>query len=252
MESIGATQQGPDVLVSLFSIASAAGRLACGSVPDHFLQTRAIPRQGSRALQTLSPETLNLACGSVPDHFLQTRAIPRQGSCALKTLRPERLNLACGSVPDPFLQTRAIPRQGSCALAKGILFRTQGIEGFRVVQHHAPLKPAGRLRCAARRRFRPGWVPFSGEGGSALWAWSLLGEPRRAANNQLWLWLCPQDAVPHRCGRPDRSCSGAGQHVQGGAAVGRGPGCRLCIRLPLEPHAAPGWRGIFKMKYTIF
>ena len=46
VESIGATQQGPDVLVSLFSIASAAGRLACGSVPDHFLQTRAHPQAG--------------------------------------------------------------------------------------------------------------------------------------------------------------------------------------------------------------
>ena len=82
VESIGATQQGPDVLVSLFSIASAAGRLACGSVPDHFLQAHAIPRQGAAAAWLFwgrSPVAL-------PAHWRTAAASDSRLGCARRTL----------------------------------------------------------------------------------------------------------------------------------------------------------------------
>jgi hypothetical protein len=47
VESIGGDDQGPDVLVSLFSVFSAAGRLACGAIPEHFLHSRGIPRRAA-------------------------------------------------------------------------------------------------------------------------------------------------------------------------------------------------------------
>ena len=189
MESIGATQQGPDVLVSLFSIASAAGRLACGSVPDHFLQTRHIPRQASRSL------------------------------------------------------------------VFGCLVTVQDIKGFRAVQHQTPetcWPPALQILKGKRDGLSNNKHTSSRPSPVDTRLWTVAARQSRVTAGRWSLspclslkppWLCTQDAVPHRCGRADRSWSGAGQHVQGGAAVGRSPGGRLCVRLPLEPDAAPGWRG---------
>ncbi|CAL8464603.1 g4138 [Coccomyxa elongata] len=44
VESLGGGRDGQDVLVSLFSVFSAAGRLACGSIPERLLQTYGLPR----------------------------------------------------------------------------------------------------------------------------------------------------------------------------------------------------------------
>ena len=44
MEALGGLPDGQDVLVSLFSIFSAAGRLACGSVPEALWRRYGVPR----------------------------------------------------------------------------------------------------------------------------------------------------------------------------------------------------------------
>ena len=44
MESLGGMPDGQDVLVSLFSIFSAAGRLACGGLPETMWQRHRVPR----------------------------------------------------------------------------------------------------------------------------------------------------------------------------------------------------------------
>ncbi len=44
VESLGGGRDGQDVLVSLFSVFSAAGRLACGSIPERLLQSYGLPR----------------------------------------------------------------------------------------------------------------------------------------------------------------------------------------------------------------
>lgn len=44
VESLGGGRDGQDVLVSLFSVFSAAGRLACGSIPERLLQRHGLPR----------------------------------------------------------------------------------------------------------------------------------------------------------------------------------------------------------------
>lgn len=44
VESLGGAADGQDVLVSLFSIFSAAGRLACGFLPEVLLRRYGVPR----------------------------------------------------------------------------------------------------------------------------------------------------------------------------------------------------------------
>ena len=44
VKSLGGLPDGQDVLVSLFSIFSAAGRLACGFLPETFLRRYSVPR----------------------------------------------------------------------------------------------------------------------------------------------------------------------------------------------------------------
>ena len=44
VESLGGLPDGQDVLVSLFSIFSAAGRLACGSFPEFLWHRYNVPR----------------------------------------------------------------------------------------------------------------------------------------------------------------------------------------------------------------
>jgi hypothetical protein len=44
VESLGGGSDGQDVLVSLFSVFSAAGRLACGSIPERLLHSYGLPR----------------------------------------------------------------------------------------------------------------------------------------------------------------------------------------------------------------
>ncbi len=44
VESLGGGRDGQDVLVSLFSVFSAAGRLACGSIPERLLHSYGLPR----------------------------------------------------------------------------------------------------------------------------------------------------------------------------------------------------------------
>ena len=44
VESLGGLPDGQDVLVSLFSIFSAAGRLACGSFPELLWRRYSVPR----------------------------------------------------------------------------------------------------------------------------------------------------------------------------------------------------------------
>ena len=54
VESLGGEHRGPDVLVSLFSIASAAGRLACGAAPEQALHSHGIPRRAASLLPLLT------------------------------------------------------------------------------------------------------------------------------------------------------------------------------------------------------
>ena len=69
VESIGGERQGPDVLVSLFSVFSAAGRLACGAIPERFLHSHGIPRR--------APAVKPLSCWPVA----AWRACSKQFSC---------------------------------------------------------------------------------------------------------------------------------------------------------------------------
>ena len=63
VESIGGGgQRGPDVLVSLFSVFSAAGRLACGAAPEQLLRSHGIPRRAQASLHCTALATVLAFC----------------------------------------------------------------------------------------------------------------------------------------------------------------------------------------------
>lgn len=80
MQAFGGAPDGQAALVALFSVASAAGRLAAGHLPERALAARRTPRCAPAHCKTFFPLAVwrpqsvfgmacSLHCGLAPDHI---------------------------------------------------------------------------------------------------------------------------------------------------------------------------------------